>query len=104
MARGSVHPVSVYALDATYSHLGRSGCRLASPMPVCTTPVPIPAGNGTRLLPQGPSPCFDPYHSHAGADYLPPLLTEGWIYRLSRSLAEEGLQARGRDRAWLLLA
>lgn len=50
------YPVSVYALDAV-SHQAVKG-RACRPMPICTAPDPMPAGNGKGCLPPGPSPCL----------------------------------------------
>ncbi|MGS3152139.1 response regulator [Aeromonas sanarellii] len=93
------HPVSVYALDAA-SHQAAKAAGLPAYASLHRT-LPDAGWQWEGLFAAGAIALFDPA-SHAGADYLPQLLTPGvGIYRLSDPWLE-GVQAREREwRAWL---
>ena len=92
------YPVSVYALDAV-SHQAVKG-RACRPMPICTAPDPMPAGNGKDCLPPGAIACLI-LPSHQGPTIcLICWLPGAGIYRLSDPWLE-GLQARGAGAACL---
>lgn len=93
------HPVSVYALDAA-SYQAVKAVGLPAYASLHRT-RPDAGWQWEGLFATGAIALFDPA-SHAGADYLPQLLTPGaGIYRLSDPWLE-GLQAREQEwRTWL---